>query len=101
MNKLHPRDLKIGSKFYECQHGINIEATVTTEPVQTGTAWTWNAVDDAEKVIQYLYDEAYSHYAPRLYTSPQYFTVDSNAQMFIFYSSSGKVIQSEPFKGDK
>jgi hypothetical protein len=89
---IKPQDIKVGTVFFECQYGTNIHATATSEPVQDEHgAYRWTAVDDAGTEINYMLNQNYSAYGPRLYTAPQYFTFDENRNP-IFVSSNGKVI---------
>lgn len=72
-------NLKIGDVIYECEMGMNIEARITSEPVESYSEglekrqWRWTAVNTQNgETIYYLLTEGLSHYGPRLYLQPQY-----------------------------
>lgn len=89
----YPGDFDVGSVFYECEYGRNIEAEVLTKPIKTQTDvfgsarehFTWEAVSRLGKVIQYSWTEGFSNtYGPRLYTEPQYIRFkDGNAEYIL------------------
>lgn len=71
--------LQVGDIFYECEYGTNIEARITSAPVESFSEslgkrqWKWTAENTQNgKVIDYLLTEGLSHYGPRLYRQPQY-----------------------------
>ena len=67
----------IGDVFYECEAGFNIEARVTSVPVETDfdgkRQFSWAAENtQTGENIDYLWTDGLSHYGPRLYPHPQY-----------------------------
>ncbi len=69
---LHPSQLNVGDTFYECEYGQNIKCVVKTKPVKNKENWTWISTDEHGNEIDYLYNDYLSHYAPKIYSSPQY-----------------------------
>lgn len=88
--------LRIGDVFYECEMGMNIEARVTSEPVETGELdgkrqWRWTAENTQNgKVINYLLTEGMSHYGPRLYRIPQYCRMVDGEMTFPLLGAEGR-----------
>ena len=70
--------LAVGDIIYECEMGMNLEARVTTAPIEEEgfegrKKWSWTAKNTQNgQEINYLITEGMSHYGPRLYREPQY-----------------------------
>ena len=76
VTNLHPGDLNLDDVFYECESGNNMEATVTSQPCKDTSSeediWTWVAVDDSGRSVDYTWSKYSPTYGPRIYTEPQY-----------------------------
>lgn len=79
---------KVGTVFYECEAGMNIEARVTSEPVlgegyEGRRVLTWEAVNTQnDEPISYRLTEGLEHYGPRIYGQPKYVRVNKGGWEF-------------------
>lgn len=65
--------LKLGDVLYEFGYGEYIKSEVIEEPKQNGKAITWKSKNlKTGKVIDYLVNLDYLHYAPKLYNYEAY-----------------------------
>jgi hypothetical protein len=78
MMRVNADDLEVGDVFYECQYGINLHMVVTEAVVFQNNRWTWKAIADDGKAIDYLTTKGYEHYGPKLYSMPAYVWLDWN-----------------------
>lgn len=82
-------DFEVGYVFYECESGMNLEAKVTSKPVEVEgldgkRSWEWTAQNTQNgSSIDYKLTEGFSHYGPRLYTKPQYVHIGKDKD-FVF-----------------
>ncbi|MCP4990071.1 MAG: hypothetical protein GY928_29720 [Colwellia sp.] len=93
-SKVEPKDFNVGDKYYECESGYNLELTVLTKPVKSDkNSWTWKAIDDSGKEVDYRLTEGMEHYGPRLYSTPQYCSLNGEGG-FVFKTIHGKIIET-------
>ena len=67
-------DIKIGDIHYEYDLGLGIKCEVITLPVKNAdNQYEWKSKNlNSGKIINYLVDPKYSHYAPNLYDYEAY-----------------------------
>lgn len=70
--RLHPKDIKVGDTFYECERGMNEKMVCESNPANDGDEWTFDATNEQGRSVNYFYKDSAEAYAPRLYDSPQY-----------------------------
>lgn len=89
MSRLHPRDLKLGDVFYECEQGLNLKVTVSEAPIcelEDGyEKWSWKATRINGSTVDYFWHSKHTAYAPKIYSQPEYFRAekDENGEMKI------------------
>lgn len=79
--RLHPKDLTLGTIFYEYAYGISVAYEVTEEVktssyydlARTREQWIWKAKDvETGEEIEFLVTEGLEHYGPKIYKEPSY-----------------------------
>jgi hypothetical protein len=72
---------EVGKIYYECEMGLNIEARVASVPVlgkdrdgRRQASWTAVNTQNNQPIIS-MTIEGLMHYGPRMYSSPQFFTM--------------------------
>jgi hypothetical protein len=81
---IHPSAISAGDIFYECEMGLNMKVEAITTPKEVAEGeWEWRGENVYTGVpIQYRWSEKLSHYSPRLYALPQYFTIKDGVPVF-------------------
>ena len=91
-----PSELNFGDIFYECDSGMNMEATVTSQPQKAPSSdedvWTWKAVDDSGREVDYTWSKYSPTYGPRIYSEPQY-VCSLGEGTFGYKTVNGKVLE--------
>lgn len=79
MNQLHPRELIKGNIYYECQSGFNIRFELVDEVKlnikEDEKIYTWKGKAFDGTLIDYMHNDSYRAYTPRIYNTPQYMSI--------------------------
>lgn len=78
MSRIHPKNLKDGDVFYECEYGMSYQYKVVgdvqiTMYEDTNTErhqWQWKGVSPDGREVDFLVTEGFEHYGPKLYSEP-------------------------------
>ncbi len=67
-------NIKVGDIHYEYEYGIGLKVKVITTPTRDADGqWTWKAESSRTgRIITYMVNEKYPHYAPNLYDYEAY-----------------------------
>lgn len=74
--------IKVRDIFYECEYGQCLKLIALSEPVRSEDGeWTWRALSEKGNEIDYMVNEKYANYGPKLYSYNPYkpFVVDKNS----------------------
>ena len=81
------KKLKAGDIVYECCGGINVELRILTIPkasfVDGREVLRWRAENTQDgSAIELIIVEGLTHYGPRLYKEPQYYSITNGEVVF-------------------
>lgn len=68
------KTLVVGSVFYENGYGRSIKLICISTPVCNDSQWTWKAMSECGKEIDYLITEGLEHYGPKVSLEPDYWS---------------------------
>lgn len=71
VKRIEIKDLTKGDVVYECEAGKNIPLQIISDPRRKNNGWEIDALTHEKEVYLFAADDA-GHYAPRLYSQPQY-----------------------------
>lgn len=82
------KDIKKGLIYYECSSGINMELLAITNVSEVDVdinerirkQWRWKSISKDFNIIDCCTTEGLEHYGPKIYDSPQYVSINHNAE---------------------
>lgn len=69
---VHPKDIKKGDILWESNQFVNIQFKVIDNPKLKDGSWSWRGKTSKRGIIDFVWNERYSHYGPKIYSQPVY-----------------------------